>query len=111
MTPRPAPKSKKLLFILLGLGAFFGCLAFGALAAITVPNFKSYRQRSRQAEAKMTLRVLLTQEEEFRAREGVWATSPRQLVEYANSGPQNFTCFLSPSGAWGGKGQKVAFEQ
>ena len=91
------------------IGAVGICL-FGTLLAIAIPNFLKHRSKSKQAEALYTLNSIITAEEAFRAKEGTWALSPRQLIEYANSGPQHFTCFLSPTGRWGGKAD-LKFEQ
>ncbi len=84
--------------------------ALGSFAAIAVPNFLKYRYRSKQSEAQYMLRVLLTKEQEFRASKNRWAMIPRDLQEFMASGPRSSTCFLSPQGKWGGKGN-VAFDQ
>ena len=98
------------MWIILGVAGVVGLCIIGTLLAIAVPNFIKFRSKSKQAEATYTLKSLITAEEAFRAKEGTWALNPRQLVDYANSGPQHFTCFLSPSGRWGGKAD-LKFEQ
>ncbi len=114
MTPTPAPApaapSRTTLYVVLAIVALVGLCGVGLLVAIAAPNFVNYRARSNQSEAIYTLKLVLTAEEAFRAKEGTWATQPRQLVEFANSGPQKFTCFLSPAGPWGGRPQ-LKFEQ
>ena len=112
MTPQPAPaqrSNRTLYLVLAGLGVAALC-GVGTMVAIAMPNFANYRVKKNQLEAAFTLKSVLTAEEAFRAKEGTWATQPRQLVEYANSGPQHFTCFLSPTGRWGGKSE-LRFEQ
>ena len=94
-------KSSRKLWIILGIAGTFGVLLVVALLAVVIPNFLKHRSKSKQPEATYTLKTLITAEEAFRAKEGVWAINPRQLVEYANSGPQHMTCFLSPTGRWG----------
>jgi type II secretory pathway pseudopilin PulG len=101
---------KKKMLILLVLAALAAFCALGSLAAVAVPNFLKYRYKSKQAEARYMLKVLLTKEQEFRAAQGYWATTPRELVEYVNSAPRSSTCFLGPTGGWGGKGD-LKFEQ
>jgi hypothetical protein len=105
--PKDAMANRKAMLVLAVLGAL-GTVA--ALLAISIPKFLHNRNRSKPAEAKYTLRTLLTSEEAFRSQQGYWATRPRELVEFTNSAPRNYTCFLGPSGAWGGNGE-VKFEQ
>jgi type II secretory pathway pseudopilin PulG len=105
MTPNPAPPKSKTIWIIVGVVGAIGLCISGTLLAIAIPNFLKHRSKSKQAEATYTLKTLITAEEAFRAKEGTWATNPRQLVEYANSGPQHFTCFLGPDGRWGGKAE------
>ncbi len=102
-------KKKQLIFLLV-LGGLAGLCALGSLAAVAVPNFLKYRYKSKQSEARYMLKVLLTKEQEFRAAQGHWATTPRELVEYVNSAPRSSTCFLGPGTGWGGKGD-VKLEQ
>ncbi|MBS1152506.1 MAG: hypothetical protein H6Q89_4204 [Myxococcaceae bacterium] len=90
-------------------GVAFVC-ALGAVAAIAAPNFLKYRYKSKQAEAKYMLKVLLTKEQEFRSARGYWATTPRELAEIVASPPRTSTCFLGPSAGWGGAAG-VKFEQ
>ncbi len=101
---------KKTALILLVIGGLVGVSMIGVLTAIALPNFLKYRYKSKQSEAKYMLKVLLTQEQEFRRVQGFWATSSRELVEYVNSAPRSSTCFLGPGAGWGGKGD-VKFEQ
>ena len=107
---RAAKKKKRTVLILLIAGGLAGVCALGSLAAVAVPNFLKYRYKSKQAEARYMLKVLLTKEQEFRSAEGHWATAPRELIEYVNSAPRSSTCFLGPVAGWGGKGD-VKFEQ
>ena len=109
IAPAQKPKNKKVLVFLI-LGALTAVCALGSLAAVAVPNILKYRYKSKQAEAKYMLKVLLTKEQEFRAARGHWATTPRELVEFVNSAPRSSTCFLGPGGGWGGKGD-VKFDQ
>ena len=97
-------KKNKTVVVLLVIGALCAVCALGTLAAIAVPNFLKYRYKSKQSEAQYMLKVLLTKEQEFRAAEGHWALTPRELIEYVNSAPRSSTCFLGPAGGWGGKG-------
>jgi type II secretory pathway pseudopilin PulG len=112
MTPTPAPpkSNRRALWLAAVVVGVAGLCGIGTLLAIAIPNFIKHHGTSKQAEATYTLQALITAEDAFRAKEGFWATNPRQLVEYANSGPQHYTCFLSPSGRWGGKAE-VTFEQ
>lgn len=102
---------RKWLFV--GLGVFALAL-LGALAAITVPNILKYRYKSKQAEAKYMLKVLLTKQQEHRAARGVWATHARDMVEFMVSGPRSSTCFMGDEG-WGGskspEGKPLAFDR
>ena len=107
---RAAKKKKRTVLILLIAGGLAGVCALGSLAAVAVPNFLKYRYKSKQAEARYMLKVLLTKEQEFRSAEGHWATAPRELIEYVNSAPRSSTCFLGPVAGWGGKGD-VKFDQ
>lgn len=95
-------------WILISVGVF-AVMLLGALAAITVPNILKYRYKSKQAEAKYMLKVLLTKEQERKTTEGTWATSPHQLQEYVASSPRSSTCFLGEKG-WGGR-TSIAFTQ
>lgn len=82
----------------------------GTMAAILGPNFFKYRYKSKQAEAKHLLRVLLTKEQEHRAARGVWATSARDLVEFMVSGPRSCTCFIGEKG-WTERGKALSIDQ
>lgn len=106
-----AAKKKKTVLVLLILGGLVGVCLIGALAAIAVPNFLKYRYKSKQAEAKYMLKILLTKEQEFRTARGQWALTSRELVEFVNSAPRSSTCFLGAGQGWGGKDKQVKLEQ
>lgn len=100
-----------------GILIAFGVLAvalLGTLAAVTVPNILKYRYKSKQAEAKYLLKVLLTKQQEHRAARGIWASHARDMVEFMVSGPRSSTCFLGDEG-WGGskspEGKPLSFDR
>lgn len=113
MTSEPAaplPKKNVGLIVLWAIGALGFVALLATLGSIARRNFINHRAGSKPAEAMYTLKTILTNEEAFRGAEGTWALSPRQLVEYSNSNPRSYTCFLGPAGQWGGKGD-VTFPQ
>ena len=90
--------------------AVVGLGFLGATGAVLGPNFFKYRYKSKQAEAKHLLKVLLTKEQEHRAARGVWATSAREMVEFMVSGPRSCTCFLGEKG-WTERGKALSLDQ
>ncbi len=75
----------------------------GILAAIAIPNFMKYQTRSRQSEAKATLRALALAQQAYKAQQGRYCKS---FVECSVTPQPNsrYLYFMSPRDVMGGDG-------
>lgn len=81
MTPTPPPpaakSSTKTVLIILGAVALGGCCIISGLAAIAVPNFMRYQQRSMQSECKINLKSYFTGQKIWQAEHDEFAVDSK----------------------------------
>ncbi|MBF0398364.1 MAG: prepilin-type N-terminal cleavage/methylation domain-containing protein [Desulfobacterales bacterium] len=63
----------------------------GILAAIAIPNFRSYQFKAKRSEAPVNLGAIRVAEEAYRANSGTYVSLTASPVNYTVTGPQKNT--------------------
>src|SRR3954464_15637515 len=93
------PKSKWLIGCMI-VGGVFLCLIVpitGILAAIAIPNFMKFQCKSKQSEAKTTLRSLYYAEQSFYAEHNFY-TSDLKAINFESYGAHHYLFGFSEAG-------------
>src|SRR4051794_2253740 len=99
MTPAPpAPTQKKsgapvVIIILAVLGG--GCVVFGILAAIAIPNFIRFQLRSKQGECKANLKAIFTGEKSIFEDSKKYSDSFKEIGFDPMTPNQRYSYFLT----------------
>jgi type IV pilus assembly protein PilA len=121
MTPAPpaAPAQKKsgapVVIIILAV-LFGGCMIFGILAAIAIPNFIKFQSRSKQLECKTNLKMIFVAEKSNFADAKKYSASFKEIGFDPMAKTQRYSYFLtetevSPANAPEALGASSAYGQ
>ncbi|MFT3838656.1 MAG: hypothetical protein QM723_16880 [Myxococcaceae bacterium] len=96
--PAPAPAQKKsgapvVIIILAVLGG--GCVVFGILAAIAIPNFIRFQARSKQTECKANLKAIYVAEKAFFEDSKKYSSSFKEIGFDPMTPHQRYSYFLT----------------
>lgn len=80
--PKNGKKGKGWAIAAVALGALW--FAFGILAAIAIPNFIKFQARSKQSEARVTLRSIQTSQRLFALEHGSFANTFAELGDFSD---------------------------
>jgi type IV pilus assembly protein PilA len=104
--PQAPQKSNKAVIIIVVIAVlFFACAICGILSAIAVPNFIKFQNRSKQAEAKISLKAIYTSQKSEFAASDAYTTDTLSLFVDAT----RYSCFLSATDSIKAKLSPVSF--